>query len=896
MTTSAGAATTSAGAATTPPGDPLREFETDPVLEPFLADDFDAVTYASESLTARTSKTVLPALDAGIKSLNAALRGTVTSHYDELLQQLGGIDESERVLEIVRDGVHNLQRSMGKVRVEIVEPHEVVAAKTKQLENLTRTVETLHRVIRTLKLTGRLKDSLGASGGDDAEGGAAVPHSATSGDLAKAAKMLADASELEREGVVEDQEASALAGIEVIDRDARWLERAGKDVRSRATQALNAGMDATSQAEVGAALQVFHNLGELDRATDAVIARLANDAVDVFREALDPRELARAMGGGVSASERAGGVGVGGGRGIWPPAGQEHRWAEALWQRLGAACERAKAAGMGAWHLQRVLAKKRDPISHALFLDEVIAARKNLWREKVAQSTEAEAAASNPEDAISRPCERFVWQLSKGAGEAFGRAHAAAGFARDTLLKGFPRLVTLIEGLHEGLAKESGAAATAAKGGVPPAVRKDGSDLTVLLHACDAVSNAYLARSFQRLSEPVNALLSPSALQSLQGIASGQISASGTVGTRAAAEDVRRFLLRVREELDAVARHPTLVTQVTAGAVAKALRLMAQKAEIGVVDGAEARVFVVGTAQTPAQAKNAALAGVLEEICAALGNVVPLLPDEPAKALENALAQVAETATEALEPVMSAAHAEVHKRLASMHKEDWAGGDPPMGEGCSTYMTQVIDVVAHVSEEHLSGVRQGSLLGHASSSSKGASGFVPSTIAAEALARRCLELFVRHVSLLRNLGENGKLRLTKDMGELEQAVSAYLVPATSSLGDAYKALRALRPFLFLSLDEVASSALVEDIPAANVLLHLYSHAPKEMATPYERAGLAPPQYSAWLDKNSDAEVWAGVKGTLEAYESQCKTRGVTPHAAVDVMRLVGSRAFEKRRS
>ena len=67
------------------------------------------------------------------------------------------------------------------------------------------------------------------------------------------------------------------------------------------------------------------------------------------------------------------------------------------------------------------------------------------------------------------------------------------------------------------------------------------------------------------------------------------------------------------------------------------LRLLAQKAEIGVVDGAEARVFVVGTAQTPAQAKNAALAGVLEEICAALGNLVPLLPDEPAKAASKLL-------------------------------------------------------------------------------------------------------------------------------------------------------------------------------------------------------------------------------------------------------------------
>ena len=49
---------TSSDAATPPQGDPLREFEDDPALEPFLTDDFDAVTYASESLTARTAKTI----------------------------------------------------------------------------------------------------------------------------------------------------------------------------------------------------------------------------------------------------------------------------------------------------------------------------------------------------------------------------------------------------------------------------------------------------------------------------------------------------------------------------------------------------------------------------------------------------------------------------------------------------------------------------------------------------------------------------------------------------------------------------------------------------------------------------------------------------------------------
>ena len=61
------------------------------------------------------------------------------------------------------------------------------------------------------------------------------------------------------------------------------------------------------------------------------------------------------------------------GRSGHPPSGQEHKWAEVLWQRMGAATEQAHAAAMAVWHLQRVLAKKRDPITHALFLDEAAA-------------------------------------------------------------------------------------------------------------------------------------------------------------------------------------------------------------------------------------------------------------------------------------------------------------------------------------------------------------------------------------------------------------------------------------------------------------------------------------------------------------------------------------------
>jgi hypothetical protein len=54
---------------------------------------------------------------------------------------------------------------------------------------------------------------------------------------------------------------------------------------------------------------------------------------------------------------------------------------ESLWQRIGACMDQLHSIVVAAWHLQRVLSKKRDPISHIGFLDEVM---------QVSQTTAAE--------------------------------------------------------------------------------------------------------------------------------------------------------------------------------------------------------------------------------------------------------------------------------------------------------------------------------------------------------------------------------------------------------------------------------------------------------------------------------------------------------------------------
>ena len=125
-----------------------------------------------------------------------------------------------------------------------------------------------------------------------------------------------------------------------------------------------------SQAKVGAALQVFFNLGELAPAVDALIARHVHELDRTAKTALDSRHLSLSLGAAASRSGPA--TGPGGARGVTlPQPGAAGTWQEKLWQGVRSMCDALVAGGVAVWHLQRVAAKKRDPLTHVLFLDDL---------------------------------------------------------------------------------------------------------------------------------------------------------------------------------------------------------------------------------------------------------------------------------------------------------------------------------------------------------------------------------------------------------------------------------------------------------------------------------------------------------------------------------------------
>jgi len=138
------------------------------------------------------------------------------------------------------------------------------------------------------------------------------------------------------------------------------------------------------------------------------------------------------------------------------------------------------------------------------------------------------------------------------------------------------------------------------------------------------------------------------------------------------------------------------------------------------------------------------------------------------------------------------------------------------------------------------------------------------------LSSRLLTFFVRHASLIRPLGEAGKLRLAADMAQLELSL-ATLQPL-STLGQHYRALRAFRPFIFKELSTIVENP-ERDLPPSAVFHQLISRAPATLQLPHELKKMTLMQYSDWMDHHSETQTWALVKECLNQYAAQVNSRG-----------------------
>lgn len=149
------------------------------------------------------------------------------------------------------------------------------------------------------------------------------------------------------------------------------------------------------------------------------------------------------------------------------------------------------------------------------------------------------------------------------------------------------------------------------------------------------------------------------------------------------------------------------------------------------------------------------------------------------------------------------------------------------------------------------------------------------------IAIRCIELIVRHASILRPISQGGRIRLHSDFIHLENALKL-ICPQLVELGRPYRLLKSVASLIVLQPTEiVASQAEASSVPHSTVLLLLFSFAGSELASPHQNTAWSLPKLSAWLDEHpAEHERLDLIAGAVQRYENVIRQRNSANYDAV----------------
>ncbi|KAK2377715.1 conserved oligomeric Golgi complex subunit [Trifolium repens] len=534
------------------------------------------------------------------------------------------------------------------------------------------------------------------------------------------------------------------------------------------------------------------------------------------------------------------GYGPGGIRGTGTPQiGGGAKAREALWQRLGNCMDQLHSITVAVWHLQRVLSKKRDPFTHVLLLDEVIQEGDPMLTDR-------------------------VWEaIAKAFASQMKSAFTASSFVKEIFTMGYPKLYSMLENLLEKISRDTDVK------GVLPAINSAGKEQIV--SAIEIFQSAFLGHCLSRLSDLVNNVF--------------PMSSRGSVPSR---EQISRIISRIQEEIEAVQVDARL-TLLVLREIGKVLLLFAERAEYQISTGPESRQ-VSGPA-TPAQLKNFTLCQHLQDVHSRISSMINGMPSIAAEVLSASLGAIYGVACDSVTALFQSMLDRLESCILQIHDHNFGmlGMDAAMDNNASPYMEELQKCILHFRSEFLS-----RLLPSRKTATPGIENICTRLV--QSMASRVLVFFIRHASLVRPLSESGKLRMARDMAELELAVGQNLFPV-EQLGAPYRALRAFRPLIFLETSQLASSPLLQDLPPNVILHHLYTRGPEELQSPLQRNKLTPMQYSLWLDSQGEDQIWKGIKATLDDYAANVRSRRDKEFSPVyPLMIQLGSSLTEKTKA
>jgi len=524
-----------------------------------------------------------------------------------------------------------------------------------------------------------------------------------------------------------------------------------------------------------------------------------------------------------------------------------------LWSRVEALEASIRTWSLRVWNLQRVLSKKRDPVSHVCFAELVYSAP---GRRRAGPSSAREQGGPQVETVF----EGFWHRMTGALHGEIEKAARAYPFVRSVLgVQDYPKLRALFRTLPARLAQRTAGKSVAGIGNT-------NEEVQAILRALQPLLEVFLAQSHHRLKETVEVMFPRKDGDS------GFKAKQSALPTRS---DLFTFAKTVSQELAAARGDPDLGTVIARGA-GNAISLFANKAQEIVETGEGAAGFSAhrghdangrgtgqgtnkasksnaassaapdGNTQTPVQAHNVA---VLSLALRLLGYVREM-PEKTtssnaerrdtvvrnkAVALRDAEERLLAVAQAILGDYLAAAARYLASEIARIHLENFNHtSDLPGQDGMadsSPFMSAFSAAVQSVRVHHLNSLPKGD----------------PTVVACcDQLQARVLSLFARHVVLVRPVNALGRMRLANELAQFELSVEPLALSENTKLarlGGPYTELRALRQLLFVeapsdadqatSVEALASQirGLGHSLRASTIWLSVFADAPPELRSP-----------------------------------------------------------------
>lgn len=606
---------------------------------------------------------------------------------------------------------------------------------TKQLQNMQDAIVMLRASARYIRLVGKLRENVKAArkgASVESTGNGTSPGNKSELSIAELPKIAKTIYEISN---VEDIEK--IRNLRIFKEEEMYIEEMKAMVRQETRAFLSQGLKSMSQSDVSSSLQVYYNLGELSE----IVNGLVDDSVSTIQ-----RQLTKVFDHNSIFGTDAHNMEY-----ITSSNDSVEKRQAALWRRLASCLDEIMIEIIRIWHLQRVIWKKRDPITHARFIDALEGPE--IYKNQSDESTTSEIL----EGALSfRVWASFVEIMEKQCVEKFvtvSKYHQKlAMMVRETFINGFPRFTTILELFIQKLKAE-----TMIKGS-PPSVPNDHHNQ--LIASVAPLQQQYLAKTLAKLSEMVMGLLN----------------ANATGGKVVTLSDVSRLGKIIVEELiEDSGCSPLLNKQ--CHSIAKVLRLFAERCEYACVTDADSTHIQTSmgptstTAATNSQLKNIAITNALQELYSKLSPLLPSLKASLASSLRAtdslsaALTSLRDTAKTIIEPLMQSLLRRLETIISSIHNEDFdasetmnISGNQSSTSKQSMFATRLINAMQHTRSEYLSRLVPAPFSEDVDTGE--------STIASEMaleMTRRAVTFYCQNVSMLRKLTDDGRAKLATDM-------------------------------------------------------------------------------------------------------------------------------------